>query len=693
MKHLWRFFPSPRSWRPHFLIASLLLLAPHGCRGDIIQDLTADEGTLPGQLIGRIDAPSSRFPADTIPKPPYIIMSYQESVERDLAINENTGEIHAKVALDRELTDFYSFMAVPLLGGANIRVKLAVHDVNDHSPVFREPSVSIEFSESQPRDTRRSLPPATDLDVGINTTQRYEIVSGNVNNVFRLSSRRGRDGVLYLDLEINGVLDRETVEGYDLVVEAYDGGQPLPRSGRLTVNVTLLDDNDNQPLFTESRYYATVLENTTIGTTLLKVQATDADAGRNAQIAYSINRRVTDADHVFDIDSGTGVVSLSKNLDYEKRATYELVITARDNGSQPLESATFVYIEVQNVNDRAPQIDIAFLHNGTGNVSEASAIGDAVARLSVSDEDSSGDGKIIIKMTGDMDKFELVPDASSDVYMLRVKGRLDYEERDNFSLIVVASDGGQPAPLVTERVVTILLLDANDNVPVFDKPVYGVDVGESVENGTVLVLATATDADAGDNARVEYFLPSPGTGKIRIDGKTGVVTAAITWDCQGEHSERIIIAARDHGLPSLTSTAVVQLNFRSDSDVAPVFEKAFYNVSLGAEDVLTVGNCFLKVRYDVRTGVVSLSKNLDYEKRATYELVITARDNGSQPLESATFVYIEVQNVNDRAPQIDIAFSTTGPGTCRKPARSAMPLLVSPSAMRTPAETEKSFLK
>ncbi|OQV12979.1 hypothetical protein BV898_12737 [Hypsibius exemplaris] len=169
-----------------------------------------------------------------------------------------------------------------------------------------------------------------------------------------------------------------------------------------------------------------------------------------------------------------------------------------------------------------------------------------------------------------MDKFESVPDASSDVYMLRVKGRLDYEERDNFSLIVVASDGGQPAPLLTERVVTILLLDANDNVPVFDKPVYG-----------------------------------PGTGKIRIDGKTGVVTAAITWDCQGEHSERIIIAARDHGLPALTSTRVVQLNFRSDSDVAPVFEKAFYNVSLGAEDVLTVGNCFLK---DAHSGMRSPSQ-------------------------------------------------------------------------------------
>lgn len=65
-------------------------------------------------------------------------MSYQENVDRDLAINENTGEIRARIALDREVTDFYSFMAVPLMGGSNIRVKVAVRDINDHSPVFRE---------------------------------------------------------------------------------------------------------------------------------------------------------------------------------------------------------------------------------------------------------------------------------------------------------------------------------------------------------------------------------------------------------------------------------------------------------------------------------------------------------------------------------------------------------------------------
>ena len=115
---------------------------------DIMQDFVVDEGTSPGTLIGRIDVPTSRAQGEEIPKPPYIIMSYQESGDRDLTINENTGEIRARIARDREVTDFYSFMAVPLMGGSNIRVKVAIRDINDHSPVFKDGKNKSELSNN-----------------------------------------------------------------------------------------------------------------------------------------------------------------------------------------------------------------------------------------------------------------------------------------------------------------------------------------------------------------------------------------------------------------------------------------------------------------------------------------------------------------------------------------------------------------
>lgn len=96
----------------------------------------------------------------------------------------------------------------------------------------------VEFPENTPRDVKRTLQPARDKDLGIYNVQRYTISGGNINNAFRLSSHRERDGILYLDLQVNGFLDRETTPFYNLVIEAYDGGIPQLK-GSTTVHVTI----------------------------------------------------------------------------------------------------------------------------------------------------------------------------------------------------------------------------------------------------------------------------------------------------------------------------------------------------------------------------------------------------------------------------------------------------------------------
>ena len=132
--------------------------------------------------------------------------------------------------------------------------------------------------ENAPKDTKRRLPSAIDKDLGIFNTQRYIITSGNVGNAFRLSTRN-KDGILNLDLIVNGYLDRETVDGYNLVIEAQDGGNP-PKTGVLTVDVNIQDLNDNAPMFSEQRYFTAVPENATIGTKIITVTAVDPDQGK-----------------------------------------------------------------------------------------------------------------------------------------------------------------------------------------------------------------------------------------------------------------------------------------------------------------------------------------------------------------------------------------------------------------------------
>ena len=139
-----------------------------------------------------------------------------------------------------------------------------IEDVNDNAPQFPTELVELDFPEnSKPRDVKRTLPPARDADrgkslksfvctfeksllyslccfsAGMFGTQSYRIVSGNVGNAFRLVSHREKDDILYLDLQVNGVLDRESIAHYQLVIEALDGGQP-PLKAQMTVKITIV---------------------------------------------------------------------------------------------------------------------------------------------------------------------------------------------------------------------------------------------------------------------------------------------------------------------------------------------------------------------------------------------------------------------------------------------------------------------
>ncbi|KFM63476.1 Protein dachsous, partial [Stegodyphus mimosarum] len=234
-------------WRINLILKLVFSILLSQCKEvftEYLQEFEISEGLGVGATIGYIghSRPGSPKPP---PPPPYLIVPVPGSaVDSDLQIDQSTGEIRSSIVLDREVRSYYSFVAIPL-SGENIRVEIKVRDENDNAPKFPTPFMTIEFPENTPRDMKRTLNPAKDRDLGIFNTQRYEIVSGNTNNAFRLSSHRERDDVLYLDLQINGFLDRETTPFYSLLIEAYDGGTP-PLKGAMTVNISIQDVNDNQ---------------------------------------------------------------------------------------------------------------------------------------------------------------------------------------------------------------------------------------------------------------------------------------------------------------------------------------------------------------------------------------------------------------------------------------------------------------
>ncbi|XP_013862997.1 protocadherin beta-1 [Austrofundulus limnaeus] len=162
------------------------------------------------------------------------------------------------------------------------RVTVEITDINDNSPTFRKEEVKFEISELATLGSRFLLPTAEDADVGINGLQKYTL---NTNDVFGLKQLSRPDGRKYAEMVLQKALDREIQPRISLKLIAVDGGTP-PRSGTVNIDVTVLDVNDNPPVFNQSLYRATVSENAIKGIYITTVNASDADSGSNGLVPY-----------------------------------------------------------------------------------------------------------------------------------------------------------------------------------------------------------------------------------------------------------------------------------------------------------------------------------------------------------------------------------------------------------------------
>ncbi|XP_045495363.1 protein dachsous [Colias croceus] len=536
--------------------------------------------------------------------------------------------------------------------------------------------MNVEFSENTPRDVKRKLNPAKDQDLDIFNTQRYNIVSGNTDNAFRLSSHRERDGVLYLDLQINGFLDRETTDHYELVIEALDGGTP-PLRGTMTVNITILDVNDNPPVFAESAYSAMIPENATVGTAVLKVFATDSDAGENGFIEYSINRRQSDKENMFKIDPNTGEITVNKALDFETKELHELVVVARDKGAQPLETTAFVSIRVTDVNDNQPTIDVIFLSDdATPKISEAAQLDEFVARISVHDPDSKTEySNVNVTLSGGDGHFDLRTH-DNIIYLVVVALPLDRESQSSYTLNVVATDKGSP-PLHASRIINLRVTDVNDNPPVFLESVYKTSVPEAAAPGIPVLQVSASDVDEGENSEIRYtLLPTPQSDWFSIDERSGLVTTRSRVDCETNPMPRLTVVASDRGNPPLSSTATLLVTVLDVNDNEPIFDQSFYNVTVPENEA--VGSCILKmsaidpdcgvnaiVNYTLGEGLarpqfsvkadsgdLCIVAPLDHEANADYEFPVIATDRGG--LSTTAMVKIQLLDINDNVPAFTV---------------------------------------
>lgn len=287
-----------------------------------------------------------------IPTKPGFTYRFNEP-PREFMLDSVTGEIKTNAILDREVlsNDRYDLVILSSQPTYPIEVRIIVQDINDNSPEFPEPSIAVSFSESAAQGTRLLLDAATDKDSGINkVTDDYRIVDGNHDDKFRLAVTTNPSGdVSYLHLETTGKLDRETCGFYVLNISARDGGNP-PKNGYLQVNVTVLDVNDNPPIFDHSDYIVSLNESVVAGTPVLQVMASDNDLGDNSKITYYLN----DAERQFTVDPETGVITTTEQLSCPQQSCQTIskpgggcpkscvfTVFARDHGSPRQDGRTY----------------------------------------------------------------------------------------------------------------------------------------------------------------------------------------------------------------------------------------------------------------------------------------------------------------------------------------------------------------
>ncbi|XP_036247289.2 uncharacterized protein LOC118691923 [Molothrus ater] len=442
-------------------------------------------------------------------------------------------------------------------------IQVEITDINDNAPSFRESEKELRVSETTAPGSRFPLAEAHDPDSGLNSLQSYEL-SGDEH--FSLAVQAGPGGDQRPELVLAKALDREEAAFHELVLRASDGGDPA-RTGTARIRVTVLDANDNAPVFSQAEYTVRVPEDVPVGSVLVTVTATDPDEGPNGHLKYSIQKITEKALQIFQLDTDTGGIILTRNLDFEDLKSYELEIQVRDGGD--LSDIAKLIITVTDVNDNAPELTVS---SALSEISEDAPAGTVVALLHVQDRDSGVNGEVRCSIDKDV-PFRLEK-SYEDYYRVVTARVLDREQVSEYNVTVRAADGGSPA-LQSSAVLALRVLDVNDNAPVFLEERYSARLAENNAAGALVLTVRATDADWGQNARVRYRLAegrvrgAPLSSYVSVQAETGALYALRSLDYEQLRELQLCVRAEDGGAPALSSNVSVRLLIVDENDNAP----------------------------------------------------------------------------------------------------------------------------
>ncbi|RNA00245.1 cadherin-23 [Brachionus plicatilis] len=551
------------------------------------------------------------------------------------------------------------------------------------------------------------------------------------SHLFRINSETGLININNrIDLESNDLIKSGGL--IEIEIKAFEiGDENSFEIAKVTVSV--LDVNDNAPIFNKKAYNFKVSPKSIEGTPLVlsdndieTIHVYDPDKGING--SFSLNL-VQDDDSKTEYRDGVDfevspkialndanlILKLknSSNLLKNMGKTEHLKLVARDNGVDGKIVKVDIFIQIENINEHAPQFEKSVF---TFHVDENSSFNTTVGLLEAHDQDTFGDfGKITYELLNGQDRFEI--DKESGRVHTTSKNpsvELDREAIDTFYMNVEAIDGGG---LRTSAQMIIRLNDVNDNAPEF---VNNLKIGWIEENSATWlepVKVQAFDRDIGKNGAVtyeiiegdcfkEYFIISNQSQTIELKNNLSLDFEQIYYYKQknslqikslgnqtlnfalnpGEIDINLIVEARDQGIPSLSSKILVKIIVKDINDNRPKFDQPFYTVQIletaqyghviqvHAFDLDAPNTANSKVIYsissgnkekfsiDSTSGIITINENANLDLDvygSVYKLKISAQDfesiNSKIKLnksdENYCYIIIEIIDVNNKKPK------------------------------------------
>uniref|UniRef100_A0A3B1IDY9 Protocadherin 1 gamma 30 n=1 Tax=Astyanax mexicanus TaxID=7994 RepID=A0A3B1IDY9_ASTMX len=626
---------------------------------------TIAEEVKEGSIVGNI-AKDLGFDVSRVAKSKLRIAS--ESSRQYFDVDTEKGELIVNGRIDREtlcgqavncLVPLQIIIEEPL---QLHRVEIEIQDINDNAPNFHTKESVLKIAESAALGSRFPIESAEDPDSGKNSLKSYSL---NSNEHFRLNVKALDGGRKVPELILDKPLDREKQLIHKLILTALDGGDPV-RSGSTLLKIVVEDNNDNEPHFELQIYKASVQESAGIGSNVVTIKATDMDEGINGEIQYYFAAHTPDyVRKVFNVNPDSGEITVIGKLDHEGINSYTFDICAQDKGYPKLEGHSSVHIRVIDENDNPPEIILTSLPNP---VPENATVGTVVALINVMDLDSGENGKVSLKIPKGF-PFKL-KSSFENHYSLITDSSLDRELNSEYNIEIVATDSGSP-PLKTVKTINVTILDVNDNAPAFSQTSYNVYIKENNVAGSSLFSITALDSDVNNNAILTYSVVDskvndiPASSYFYINSENGTIYSMSSFDYEKVKRLTLIVQAKDHGSPSLSSNATLHVFILDQNDNAPsvIYPSAVMGsvshqrmprsakpghlvTKVTAVDADSGHNAWISYRLaeatdaslfsvNLHTGEVRTKRSLSEQEDSSQRLLIEIQDNG-EPVQSTT---------------------------------------------------------